>query len=78
MSGTLNNILLNQLFIGMKDMKNIAKLVQEMEQDMCNCYHTGEILHLLKVDPEFVRVSLSAVMSDREHFTALGLVIGEA
>jgi hypothetical protein len=62
----------------MKDMKNIAKLITEMEQDMCNCYLDGEIIHLLKVDPEFVRVSLSAVMSDREHFTALGLVIGEA
>jgi len=45
---------------------------------MCNCYLDGEILHLLKVDPDFVKVSLSAVMSDREHFTALGLVIGEA
>mgnify|MGYP007000255479 len=30
----------------MKDMKNIAKLVQEMEQDMCNCYLDGEIIHL--------------------------------
>jgi hypothetical protein len=78
MSGTLNNILLNKLFIGMKDMKNIAKLVQEMEQDMCNCYHTGEILHLLKVDPDFVLAAIGAVMSDREHFRALGLIVGEA
>ena len=59
-------------------MKNIAKLITEMEQDMCMAYHTQEILQLLKDDTEFVRVSLTAVMSDREHFTALGMVIGEA
>ena len=62
----------------MKDMKNIAKLITEMEQDMCMAYHTQEIIQLLKDDTEFVRVSLTAVMSDREHFTALGMVIGEA
>ena len=62
----------------MKDMKNIAKLITEMEQDMSMAYHTKEIIELLKTDEEFVRVSLTAVMSDREHFTALGMVIGEA
>ena len=62
----------------MKDMKNIAKLITDMEQDMCNCYHNGEIIHLLKVDPDFVLAAVSAVMSDKEHFRALGLIVGEA
>ena len=59
-------------------MKRIAELITEMEHDMCMAYHTQEILHFLKDDMEFVEMSLAAVMSDREHFTALGMVIGEA
>ena len=59
-------------------MKNIAKLITDMEQDMCNCYLNGEIVHLLKADPDFVYAAIGAVMSDKEHFRALGLIVGEA
>ena len=62
----------------MKDMKRIAELITDMEHDMCMAYHTQEILHFLKDDIEFVEMSLTAVMSDRPHFTSMGMIIGEA
>ena len=62
----------------MKDMKKIAELIVEMEHDMATVYHTHEILQLLKEDPSFVQATLTAVMGDREHFTSIGMIIGEA
>ena len=49
-----------------------------MEQNMCELYATNEILEMLKQDEDYVEVSLAAVMSDKEHFRALGLIVGEA
>jgi hypothetical protein len=57
---------------------DIAKMIGDMERDMCGLYATNEILHMLKKDEDYVEVSLAAVMSDKEHFRALGLIVGEA
>ena len=62
----------------MKKELDIYKLIQEMEKDMCELYATNEILHILKQDEDYVEVSLAAVMSDKEHCRALGLIVGEA
>ena len=38
-----------------------------------------EIYKLIEeMDEDYVEVSLAAVMSDKEHFRALGLIVGEA
>ena len=62
----------------MKKEIDIYKLIEDMEQNMCELYATNEILDVLKQDEDYVEVSLAAVMSDKEHFRALGLIVGEA
>ena len=62
----------------MKKEQDILKLIEDMEQNMCELYATNEILDVLKQDEGYVEVSLAAVMSDKEHFRALGLIVGEA
>ena len=62
----------------MKKELEIYKLIEEMEKDMCELYATNEILRILNQDEDYVEVSLAAVMSDKEHFRALGLIVGEA
>ena len=62
----------------MKKEQDILKLIEDMEQNMCELYATNEILEMLKQDEDYVEVSLAAVMSDKEHFRALGLIVGEA
>jgi hypothetical protein len=58
--------------------KNIVELVEHLEYDLVSLYHSGEILEWLEKDMEYVAMSLTAVMMDRRHFSALGMVIGEA
>ena len=62
----------------MKKELDIYKIIEDMEQNMCELYATNEILDVLKQDEDYVEVSLAAVMSDKEHFRALGLIVGEA
>jgi len=62
----------------MKKELDIYKLIEDMEQNMCELYVTNEILEMLKQDEDYVEVSLAAVMSDKEHYRALGLIVGEA
>ena len=57
---------------------NIHDLVKHLEYDLVSLYHTGEILEWLEKDMEYVAMSLTAVMMDKRHFSALGMVIGEA
>jgi hypothetical protein len=58
--------------------KNIVELVEHLEYDLISLYHTGEILEWMEKDMEYVAMSLTAVMMDKRHFSALGMVIGEA
>ncbi len=58
--------------------RNIHDLVEHLEYDLVSLYNTGEILEWLEKDIEYVTMSLTAVMMDKHHFTALGMVIGEA
>ena len=48
----------------MKKELDIYKLIEDMEQNMCELYATNEILEMLKQDEDYVEVSLAAVMSD--------------
>ena len=38
----------------------------------------GEASHVIEKDEEYIVLVLTAVFFEREHFTALGMVIGEA
>jgi hypothetical protein len=58
--------------------RNIHDLVEHLEYDLVSLYYTGEILEWLEKDLEYVAMSLTAVMMDKDHFTAMGMQIGEA
>jgi hypothetical protein len=58
--------------------RNIHDLVAHLEYDLVSLYHTGEILEWIEKDIEYVAMSLTAVMMDKTHFEALGMIVGEA
>tara|TARA_R110000851_G_scaffold179805_1_gene326964 strand:- start:255 stop:455 length:201 start_codon:yes stop_codon:yes gene_type:complete len=53
-------------------------LIQTLEYDLTLLYHTGEIVEWLEKDIEYVEMTLTAVIMDKQHFLALGMIIGEA
>ena len=53
-------------------------LIQNLEYDLTLLYHTGEIVDWLEKDIEYVEMTLTAVIMDKPHFLALGMIIGEA
>tara|TARA_B100000131_G_scaffold291122_1_gene304429 strand:+ start:394 stop:582 length:189 start_codon:yes stop_codon:yes gene_type:complete len=62
----------------MKDMNKLKEVVHSIEMEMISLWSTGEVTHVIKDDPEFITMVMTAVHFDREHFRALGMVIGEA
>ena len=56
----------------------MMNLIENLEYDLTLLYHTGEIVDWLEKDIEYVEMTLTAVIMDKQHFTALGMVIGEA
>tara|TARA_B100000287_G_C20175009_1_gene599865 strand:+ start:85 stop:264 length:180 start_codon:yes stop_codon:yes gene_type:complete len=59
-------------------MKELKEVVHSIEMEMIQMWTTGEVAHVMKKDPEFISMVMTAVHFDREHFRALGMMIGEA
>ena len=59
-------------------MKELKDVVHSIEMEMIQMWSSGEVTHIIKKDPEFISMVMTAVHFDREHFRALGMVIGEA
>ncbi len=59
-------------------MKEIQNIIHSIEMEMVEMWCTGEVTHVMKKDPEFITMIMTAVMFDKDHFRALGLVVGEA
>ena len=59
-------------------MKELKEVVHSIEMEMIQMWSSGEVTHIIKKDPEFISMVMTAVHFDREHFRALGMVIGEA
>ncbi|OUW62752.1 MAG: hypothetical protein CBD58_01230 [bacterium TMED198] len=62
----------------MKDMNKLKEVVHSIEMEMVDLWSTGEVTYVMKDDPEFITMIMTAVHFDREHFRGLGMVIGEA
>ena len=45
---------------------------------MVAMWSTGDVTHVMKEDPEFLTMIMTAVHFDKDHFRALGMSIGEA
>ena len=59
-------------------MKELKDVVHSIEMEMIQMWSSGEVTHIMKKDPEFISMVMTAVHFDKEHFRALGMVIGEA
>ncbi len=80
-SGTLNNFLLNAiyiLFIDMKEAKHISEVIHEIEAEMVTMWSLGEAPGVMERDEEYIVLVLTAVFFEREHFKAMGMIVGEA
>tara|TARA_R100000152_G_C6633225_1_gene80146 strand:- start:367 stop:546 length:180 start_codon:yes stop_codon:yes gene_type:complete len=59
-------------------MKELKDVVHSIEMEMIQMWSSGEVTHIMKKDPEFISMVMTAVHFDKEHFRALGMMIGEA
>ena len=62
----------------MKEMQHISEVIEEIESEMVRMWALGEASHVIEKDEEYIVLVLTAVFFEREHFKALGMVIGEA
>ena len=62
----------------MKEVQHISEVIEEIESEMVRMWALGEAPHVIEKDEEYIVLVLTAVFFEREHFKALGMVIGEA
>ena len=52
-------------------------MMELMEQEMLLMWGSGEVKHILKDDPGFIKVILSAIFYQKQYWKAMGLTFGE-
>ena len=62
----------------MKEIKQISEVIHQIEAEMVTMWSLGEALNVMEQDEEYIELALTAVFFEREHFQAMGLIIGEA
>jgi len=63
----------------MKDnIQHLSEVIEDIEKEMINMWGCDEALHVMKSDPEYIEIVLTAVFYEKEHFKALGMIVGEA
>ena len=58
--------------------ENLQDIIHDIESQMVQMWSLGEAEFVLKNDPEYMTMILTAVHYEKDHFRALGMVIGEA
>ena len=58
--------------------EKIQDIIHDIELQMVQMWSLDEATYVLKNDPEYMTMILTAVHYEKEHFRALGMVIGEA
>ena len=62
-------------------MIDIDNLIERIESDMIAMWalvEIDELLDMIEDDPEYISTMMKAMFYEREHYEALGMVIGEA
>jgi hypothetical protein len=62
----------------MKDSTHISEVIHQIEAEMVTMWALGEAPNVMEQDEEYIELVLTAVFFEREHFQAMGLIIGEA
>mgnify|MGYP003113502328 CR=1 FL=1 len=58
--------------------EKIQDIIHDIELQMVQMWSLDEATYVLKNDPEYMTMILTAVHYEKDHFRALGMVIGEA
>ena len=58
--------------------EKIQYIIHDIELQMVQMWSLDEATYVLKNDPEYMTMILTAVHYEKDHFRALGMVIGEA
>ena len=58
--------------------EKIQDIIHDIESQMVQMWSLCEAEFVLKNDPEYMTIILPAVHYEKDHFRALGMVIGEA
>ena len=58
--------------------EKIQDIIHDIELQMVQMWSLDEATYVLKNDPEYMTMILTAVHYEKEHFRALGMGIGEA
>jgi len=56
----------------------LNNIIHSIETEMIGMWTSGDVKHVMKEDPEFITMIMTALMFDKDHFRAMGLEIGEA
>jgi hypothetical protein len=60
------------------DKHNLQDIIHDIETEMVKMWALNEATHVLKDDPEYIVMILTAVFYEKDHFRAMGMVVGEA
>ena len=58
--------------------EKIQDIIHDIESQMVQMWSLGEAEVVLKNDPEYMTMILTAVHYEKDHFRALGMIVGEA
>ena len=58
--------------------EKIQDIIHDIESQMVQMWSLGEAEFVLKNDPEYMTMILTAVHYEKDHFRALGMIVGEA
>ena len=58
--------------------EKIQDIIHDIESQMVQMWSLGEAEFVLKNDPEYITMILTAVHYEKDHFRALGMIVGEA
>ena len=58
--------------------EKIQDIIHDIELQMVQMWSLDEATYVLKNDPEYMTMILTDVHYEKDHFRALGMVIGEA
>ena len=58
--------------------EKIQDIIHDIELQMVQMWSLDEATYVLKNDPEYMTMVLTAVHYEKDHFRALGMVMGEA
>ena len=58
--------------------EKIQDIIHDIELQMVQMWSLDEATYVLKNDPEYMTMILTAVHYEKDHFRALGMIVGEA